>query len=197
VNEPRNVTPGWRDEGDRQDWSKLGWDGPGRRGFPWLGVLLVLVGIALLVQYFLPNVSAGTVTFLAIATAFLAAWLIGRVWVAMVPGLIVLGLAVAELIEDLALLGPAGDDVPGLASSALAVAFLAIWVISTARGRRSMWPLWAAAIFGLIGAAQLSGRLVGIPSLSALWPVLIIGVGVLLLLNARRSSDSGTPPTRV
>lgn len=192
MNEPRNVTPGWREEErDNRAWGSWGWgcDGRGRgRGFPWLGVLLVLVGIALLIQYFVPGVSAGTLIFLAIAVAFLAAWLVGRSSVAMVPGLLVLGLGVAELIEDLALLGPAGEDVPGLASSALAIAFLAIWLIGSARGRRSMWPLWGAAIFGLIGVAQLSGRLVNIPSLGALWPLLIIVVGLVVLFNARRGT---------
>ncbi len=187
MNEPKNVTPGWGDEGDSREGSNWSWDARGRgRGFPWLGVLLVLVGIALLVGYFVPGLSAGTLVLLAIATAFLAAWLIGGAWLAMVPGLLVLGLGVAELIEDMALLGPTGEDVPGLASTSLAVAFLAIWLIGHARGRRSMWPLWGAGIFGLIGVAQLSGRLVGIPSLGFLWPVLIIGAGILLLLNARR-----------
>ena len=77
---------------------------------------------------------------------------------------------VAELIEDMALLGPAGEDVPGLASSSIAIAFLAIWLLSYSRGRPSMWTLWGAAIFGVVGIAQLSGRLVGVPSLGALWP---------------------------
>jgi hypothetical protein len=54
-------------------------------------------------------------------------------------------------------------------------------------GRRSSWPLWGAAVFGLIGVAQLSGRLVNMPSLGALLPVLIIIVGVIVLLNARRA----------
>ena len=198
MNEPRNVTPGWSDPGAGRDSSGWSWDGRGRgRGIPWLGVLLVLVGIALLVQYFVPGLSAGTLVLLAIAVAFLAGWLIGGAWAAMVPALLVLALGVAELIEDLALFGPPGEDVPGLASSALAIALVAIWLISAARGRRSMWPLWGAAIFGLIGLAQLSGRLVGIPSLSGLWPVLIILVGVLLLLNARRERRPPAPPTGV
>lgn len=187
MNEPRNVTPGWRDQGEQHEGTGWGWEGRGHgRGFPWLGVLLVLVGIALLIGYFVPNVSAGTLVLLAIAVAFLAAWLVGSAPLAMVPGLLVLGLGTAELIEDLALLGPAGEDVPGLASSALALAFLAIWLIGSARGRRSTWPLWGAAIFGLIGVAQLSGRLINMPALGALWPVLIIAVGVLLLWGARR-----------
>jgi hypothetical protein len=196
MNEPKNVTPDWREDPDStREWSTWVWDGGGQgRGFPWLGVLLVLVGIALLVSYLIPGLSAGTLVLLAIAAAFLAAWLIGGVSIATVPGLLVLGLGVAELIEDMALLGPAGEDVPGLASSSLAIAFLAIWLISRSRGRPSTWTLWGAAIFGIIGIAQLSGRIVGIPSLGAVWPVLIIGLGLFLVWNAYRRSRPRKQP---
>ncbi len=199
MSQPINVTPGAGAEEDefrrrfnseRRDgpeWAGWSWASKGRN-FPWLGVLLVLIGIALLLQYLVPAISVGTLVLLAIAIAFLAGWLFGGSWVAAVPGLLVLALAVTELLEDLAVLGPAGEDVPGLASAALAIAFLAIWALSQARGRRSAWPLWGAAIFGLIGVVQLSGRLVGIPELGFLWPVLIIVVGILLLLGARRNT---------
>jgi hypothetical protein len=188
MTEPKNVTPGWAEtSSDKRDWSSWSWDGPGRgRGFPWLGVLLVLVGVALLVGYFVPGLSGGTLILLAIASAFLAAWLIGGAWPAMVPGLLVLALGLAELIEDMALLGPPGEDVAGLWSIALAVAFVAIWLIGASRGRRAAWPLWGAGIFGLIGLAQLSGRLIDLPALNLFWPVVIIVVGVLLLMNTRR-----------
>ncbi|HWH36508.1 MAG TPA: hypothetical protein VNT28_01850 [Candidatus Limnocylindrales bacterium] len=196
MNEPRNVTPG-HDEGDefraryRQEraeepeWMAWKWANRGR-GFPWLGVLLVLIGLALLVQYFVPSVSAGTLVLLAIGLAFLAGWLFGGSWVSMIPGVLVSSLGAAELIEDLALLGPAGDDVPGLASAMLALGFLAIWLLGYVSNKRSRWPLWGAAIFGLIGFAQLSGRILDLPVLGALWPLLIIGLGVIVLLSARR-----------
>jgi hypothetical protein len=205
MSEPRNVTPGaegpstgsgstvdeefrrrYHEERSQEpEWMAWKWAERGR-GFPWLGVLLVLLGVALLVQFAIPNVSVGTLVLLAIGLAFLAAWLLGRSGFAMVPGVLFVALGSAELIEDLALLGPAGADVPGLASSALAIGFLLIWLLGYARNRRSTWPLWGAAIFGLIGVAQLSGRLVNIPELGALWPVLIILLGVLVILNARR-----------
>jgi len=177
VSEPRNVTPGheegsdefraryYTERAEEPEWMAWKWANRGR-GFPWLGVLLVLIGLALLVQYFVAAVSAGTLVLLAIGIAFLA----------------------GELIEDLALLGPAGDDVPGLASTSLALGFLFIWLVGYVRGRRSSWPLWGAALFGLIGVAQLSGRLAGIPELGALWPVAIIAAGLLILLASRRSS---------
>lgn len=177
------MTPGH----ESQEWT--GWTWPSRgRNVPWLGVLLVLVGVGLLLQYVFPQVSVGTLVLLAIGLAFIAGWLLGGSWFSMVPGILLVAFGVGELLEDLALFGPPGEDVPGLASSALAIGFLVIWAVANARGRRWTWPLWGAAIFGLIGIAQLSGRLIGIPALGALWPVVIIVIGVLLLLNARNRS---------
>lgn len=199
MSEPRNVTPDseqpsdefhqryYTERAEGPEWAGWSWASKGSN-FPWLGVLLVLVGIALLVQYLVPDLSAGTLVLLAIGVAFLAGWVFGGSWVAMVPGVLILALGFAELIEDLALLGPAGADVPGLASSSLAVGFALVWLVGQVRGRRSTWPLWGVAIFGLIGFVQLSGRIAGIPELGALWPLIIIAIGVLLLFSARRRS---------
>ena len=206
MSEPRNVTPGgpsvdeptahgtvddefrrryYSERAEGPEWMAWKWTNRGR-GFPWLGVLLVLLGIGLLVQFAVPAISVGTLALLAIGLAFLAGWVFGRSWFSLIPGILFAALGLAELIEDLALLGPAGEDVPGLASSALAIGLILIWLVGYLRGRRSSWPLWGAAIFGLIGVAQLSGRVVGVPELGFLWPVLIIVVGLLLLLSARR-----------
>lgn len=190
MTEPRNVTPDdarpdefhrnyYNERAQGPEWAAWSW---GRRGwnFPWLGILLVLVGVGLLIQYFVPGVSAGTLVLTAIALAFLAAWLLGSSRWAVVPGLLILALAVAGLARELNVY-----DGPGLTSLALAAAFTLIWLIDYARGVRSSWPLWGVAIFGLIGIVQISGRIVAIPELGALWPVLIIILGAVLLLGAR------------
>jgi hypothetical protein len=197
MNEPRNVTPDdarpddfhkryYNERAEGPEWAAWSW---GRRGwsFPWLGVLLVLVGAGLLIQYFVPGVSSGTLVLAAIGLAFLAAWLFGRSRWAVVPGLLILALAVAGFARELHVY-----DGPGLTALALAAAFLLIWLLNYSRGVRSSWPLWGLAIFGLIGLVQLSGRIAGIPELGALWPVLIIVIGVLLLLSSRRGAAS--PP---
>lgn len=190
MDEPRNVTPGPAPaEGTRHDQSQPEWWGwtsdSRRRGFPLLGVLLVLIGVGLLLQYVFPAVGIGTLILLAIGLAFLAAWLIGRSWFSMVPGYLVLALGVGELIEDLGVFKPAHQDVPGLGSTALAIGFLAIFVTARLSGRRWTWPILAAAVFGLIGLAQLS-TFVALPEFGAVVPVLIIVLGVFVLFNWQR-----------
>ena len=190
MSEPRNVTPGHEtaSEGTTPsqppEWWGGSWEGR-RRGFPLLGVLLVLIGVGLLLQVVYPAVSLSTLILLAIGLAFLAGWIIGRSWFAMVPGFLILALGIGELIEDMGLLRPAHQDVPGLASTALALGFLAIFVTARASGRRWMWPLWAAAIFGLIGIAQLSA-FVALPQFGLIVPVLIIVLGLIVLFQWQR-----------
>ena len=192
MTEPRNVTP--EDERQQQaesqverrvdeaDWTGQTWTHKGRN-FPWLGILLVLVGVALLIQVALPanTITAGTVLLLAIGAAMTAGWLFGGSWFAAIPGLLLLALGVARLISELKIY-----DGPGITALSLAGAFVLIWAIGLARDRRSRWPLVAAAVLGLIGAVQVSGRLANIPELGVVWPVVIIIVGVLLLISARR-----------
>jgi hypothetical protein len=192
MNEPINVTPGGPPRDDpfslsdstvrsqEPEWAGWSWAGRGR-GFPWLGVLLVLLGIGLLIQTFFPAVAFGTLVLLAIALAFLGAWLIGGSWLAMVPGMLILAVAAARLLDELRIYSG-----PGTTSLAVAIAFLLIWLFYYLRGRRNVWPLWGAAIFGLVGLIQVSGRIAGIPELGALWPLVVIGLGVLLLLGSRR-----------
>jgi hypothetical protein len=194
VSEPRNVTPGAdtrttdeqfrrryfseREEGP--EWQAWTWASQGR-GFPWLGVLLVLVGLGLLIQFIFPGVSVGTLVLLAVGLAFLAGWIFGGSWFSMIPGVLIVSLSGGRLLQELGILTG-----PGITSLALAAGLLIIWAVARARGRNYALALWAAALFGLIGFIQVSGRLVGIPELGAFWPVVIIVIGLILLYNARR-----------
>src|SRR5688572_6414298 len=193
MTDPRNVTPEderqqmVQEEAERRheqaDWAQPAWTTSRGVRFPWLGILLVLVGIALLIQAAVPanTVSTGTVLLIAIGVALVAGWVFGGSWFAAVPGLLLLALGAAGLIRELNVY-----DGPGLTAISLAVAFLIIWIIGLWRDRRSRWPLVAAAILGLIGAIQVFGQLSNIPELNVVWPIVIIVVGMILLVVARR-----------
>ena len=193
MTDPRNVTPEderqqmVQEEAERRheqaDWAQPAWTTSRGVRFPWLGILLVLVGIALLIQAAVPanTVSTGTVLLIAIGVALVAGWVFGGSWFAAVPGLLLLALGAAGLIRELNVY-----DGPGLTAISLAVAFLVIWIIGLWRDRRSRWPLVAAAILGLIGAIQVFGQLSNIPELNVVWPIVIIVVGMILLVVARR-----------
>jgi hypothetical protein len=175
------IPPGQR--GAAQDWSGATWNTGRGRSFPWLGILLVLVGVALLIQAALPTyVTTGTVLLIAIGVALIAGWLFSGSWLAIIPGLLLLALGIANLIRELNIYTG-----PGITAFSLAVAFVLIWAIGLARDRPSRWPLVLAGILGLVGAVQIVGRLSAVPELGFVWPIVIVAVGVLLLINARRN----------
>jgi hypothetical protein len=66
----------------------------------------------------------------------------------MVPGVLLVALAAALLIEDLGLLALPGQAVPGLAALSLAAGFLVIWLFDYTAQRRSNY----------YSAPALSGR---------------------------------------
>ncbi len=180
VTDARNVTPGAE---ERRSPGRAGvvWVYRGRN-FPWLGVLLVLVGLALLVQVAVPSVSAGTVLLLVLGFALIGSWLFGGSWLAAVAGLLLAGVAVGNLVGELGIYSG-----PGRTGLAVAAAFVVIWLIKMLRHERGTWPLWGAAIFGLIGLVQISGQLTSIPEFNWFWPAVIIVVGLLLIVSARRN----------
>jgi len=169
---------------DRPEWSEWSWS-PVRK-VPWLGILLVLFGLALLVDQFTP-LSASALILGALAIAFGASWLFGGSRWAMVPALILAALAIPDALTDLGyIVGP------GWGSLALGVAFLLIWLFGRRPGHGRGWAFWLAVIFGLIGLSQVSRQLAWLPPLDAFWPIVFIVIGVAVILGQiRRGPDSG------
>lgn len=168
-----------RPVGRGPEWAAWGWAGGGRP-FSWLGVFLILIGAALLVQQIQPAIGLTSLLVLAMGLAFGAAWLIGGAGWALVPGAVLLALAAARLGGELGYV--TGD---GWSALFVGIALLAVWVIGMVRGSRRGWTLWVGAILGLIGLAQVSDRIPGLPDLGWLWPAAIIAIGGALLLRAR------------
>ena len=194
TDEPKNITPEDEREqltqeqlerkADEPDWTGASWPTSRGRPFPWLGVLLVLVGLALLIQTVMPpnTLSAGTVLLFALGGALVVGWLFGGSWLSAIPGLLLLALGIARMVGELNIYQGQGTT-----ALSLAVAFVLIWLVGLTRQRKSRWPLVAAAALAVIGIVQVSGQLANLPELSFIWPVVIIVVGVLLLISGRRS----------
>lgn len=203
MSEPRNVSPDapaepggrtFRDRyrndagrGDAPEWAAWGWASGGRR-FPWSGILLVLLGAALLLREVVPGLSFSTIILLGLGLAFGGAWLLGRSRFAATPAFILLGLGIAPLLRDLGYIS--GDGWTGLI---LGVALLALWGVGELTHERHGWALWAGGILGLIGLAQVSDRIPGFPDVGNLWPLLLILVGLVIMFGGRFSQGRRAP----
>lgn len=211
MTEPRNVTPGsagdtgprpgpavdpppdrddfrgrhWRsaEQTGGPEWAAWHW-ASGRRRFPWAGILLVLLGGALLLQQLVPGLQFGTIILLGLGLAFLAAWLAGRSRVAATPGFIFLGLGIGPLLRDLGYIQGGGWT-----SLILGIALLALWAVGEIMRQRHGWALWVGGILALIGLAQVSDRIPGFPDVAALWPVLLIAIGLVVIFGGRFGQD--------
>ncbi len=167
-----------------------GWYGTARvRGpaFPWAGAILVLLGVAFLLHQLDPQLDAwGLVTF-ALGVALVVAWLVGRSRIALWPGVILLGYGAAVLLLGLGVLSG-----PGWTTLGIGVGFLAGWLASWVRGGTSTWPLLIAGLFVAVGAGQLVAEL---PELQGMGryvaPVIVIGLGALLILSGMRRPSRG------
>lgn len=171
-----------RPVGDGPEWAAWSWSGGGRR-FSWLGVFLVLVGGWLLVQVVQPRISLTSLLLVTLGLAFGAAWLVGGVRGAFVPAAIVLALAASRLGTEVGAL--VGD---GYAALFLGAALVLAWIVGRIQHVRRDWALWLGAILLLIGFAQVSDRIPGLPDLGLLAPALIILAGGALLLRSRLRS---------
>lgn len=161
------------------EWAAWGWSGGGR-SFPWVGIFVVLLGLALLIQQLRPGISLTSLVLLALGIGFGTAWVVGRLRGAFVPAAVLVALAAARLGGELGYL--AGS---GWTALFLGVAFGLIWAVGRLQGARRDWSLWVGAVLAVIGLVQASGRIPGLPELGLLWPLVIIAVGGVMLLRAR------------
>lgn len=177
--------PGWRSRqeravGDQPEWAAWRWFSGGGRSVAVLGLFLLLIGMALLIQRILPGVSLTSLLLLALSVAFGGVWLMGGVRGAFVPAALLLALASARLVVELDVV--AGDGWTALFAGA---ALLAVWLVGRYQGARREWAIWLGLILMPIGLAQISLRAAGFRDLGLIWPALIILAGGALLLRSR------------
>ena len=186
---PRNVTPGqdWRERTRRDGgWSGMEWGD--RRGFPWLGVFLVLAGLGLVLRQIEPRLDIGSLILGALGLAMLAAWAFNRGRGPLLPGLVLVALGAVQMLRDVGVVVGSGWT-PLFIGAALIVA----WLVGRVQGSRSTWPLFVGGLLVLYGLTQVSGRLLDLPELSLIWPVLIVLAGIALILGSMRGSGTRTP----
>lgn len=144
------------------------------------GIILVMLGVALLVGQLLPGVG-GEIVVPAIGIAFLAAYFLTRTYGFVVPGCILTGLGIGILAQSRVYLGGVQPVVLGLG-----LGFLAIWVLDRLYTRFSnFWPLIPGGILVLVSIAPAFPQLG--PMLATLWPVALIIVGIALVAAALAS----------
>lgn len=155
------------------------WSSAGRQ-YPWLAVLLLVLGIGLLIEIAIPDLSFSSLIILAAGLAFGAAWLFGHVSGATMPALVLTGWGLAGVGTDLEIL--TGD---GWTTLFIGLAFLIGWGLGRFQRVRREWALWVGAILSLIGLADVSDTLPFDVSLAVVIPLAIIGIGLYLIFRDR------------
>ncbi len=155
------------------------WDSS-RGSFPWFAVLLLVLGVGLLIEILIPDLSFGSLLILAAGLAFGAAWLWGRVVGATMPALVLTAWGLASVGRDFDVL--TGD---GWNTLFIGLAFLVGWGIGRFQHVRREYALWVGLVLGLIGLADTSDTLPFDLSFAVVIPLVMIGLGVYLVWQSR------------
>jgi hypothetical protein len=148
--------------------------------FPWFAVLLLVLGVGLLIEILIPDLSFGSLIILAAGIAFAAAWLYGHIVGATMPALVLVAWGLASVGRDFGVL--AGD---GWNTLLIGIAFLVGWGLGRLQGVRREYALWIGAVLGIIGLADTSDALPFDVSIAVIIPLVMIGLGVYLVWQSR------------
>lgn len=174
---------GWR-SGERwaasgRGWQAWAWSSPSRP-VPWFGAVLLVLGVGLLIEQLIPELTLGSLLILGLGIAFAVAWLAGRVVGATVPALVLLGWAIARIGGELGYLG--GD---GWELLFVGLGLLLAWGVGRVQGARREWALVLGAILAVIGLADAADSLPFAIDAALIIPVAMIAIGVWLIWRRR------------
>jgi hypothetical protein len=143
------------------------------------GVSLLGLAAIIILDYLSPgSVWSGTVFLGAIGLSFWIVYLLDRqMWWAIIPGGVLVTLAVVAGLDDMTGFNTGGVFFLGLAGTFALVAAL------PSERRAMRWALYPAAILGVMGLLLLVGFE---RAINYVWPVALIAVGGFLLLRAAR-----------
>lgn len=164
----------------------------GRRRFPWFGLFLVALGVALAVDQADLGITTAHLLPLLAGLVFGSAFLLGFGGGAGVAAAVLLGWGAARTLEDLGMVSGAG-----WAPLLVGAGFLAVYLVGLAReAGRHGWALWVGLVLVAVGAAQIGVREIpGAPPLDELVvPLILVGFGVLLIVRAMSRRGPGGGP---
>jgi hypothetical protein len=135
-------------------------------------VLLLVLGMGLLIEILIPDLSFGSLLILAAGLAFAAAWLWGHIVGATMPALVLIAWGLASLGRDFEVL--TGD---GWNTLFIGIGFLIGWGLGRYQRVRREYALIIGAVLAIIGLADVSDRLPFDIQLAVVIPLAMIAIG--------------------
>jgi hypothetical protein len=149
-------------------------DDRARSTVPWIGLVLVALGLLFLADEFLPAIRvASSLVFLAIGVGLLGLWLVRRRTAALYAGALITALAVPSVLRDLGIV--AGG---GWTTLSLGVGFLFIALVRYTEHGGWGWQAWVGGILVLVGGASTTEAFARLG-----WPVLLVLIGLFIVLR--------------
>lgn len=133
--------------------------------------------------------ASGSWIVLVVGLAFMAAHAVTRRYALLVPGGILTGLGTGIFVSQQ--LTATTETAGGIVILGLGVGFLSIWAVGSllrVTGNH-WWPLVPGGILALVGGSLLAGGQTA--QILDFWPVVLVGIGVLVLLRARVATHVG------
>ena len=146
-----------------------------RRGIL-IGTILVVLGVGLFAMQFIEGALVHSVVLAVIGIAFLVAYFVRRSYGLLIPGCILVGIALGSIGEE-TVFGLGDFSLFGLG-----IGFIAIYVIDLVYRRSThWWPLIPGGILVVVGL----GRITNLRYIFERgWPLILVLVGLLLLAGA-------------
>jgi hypothetical protein len=151
------------------------------------GAVLITIGVALLLGQLVGD--AGQFVLLGIGLVLLVLFAVSRNPGTLIGGGIVTGLGAGVLVA-----ANTDGEIGGAAVLfGLGLGFLGVWLVGTLMRieETRIWPLIPGAILIVVGIVVLAGTEAA-ETLELLWPVALIGIGVVVLLAALRGRGNGS-----
>ena len=177
--------PSWRHryqaDAGGPEWRAWTWASTGHP-VPWFGVLILVLGVGLLVEQLIPELSFGSLIILTLGGALAVAWLAGRSTAATVPALVLIAWGLSRIGSELGYLSGEGWSL-----LFVGVALIVAWGVGRAQGIARDWALWVGIIIGLIGLADAADTLPFALDAAVIIPLALIGLGLWLIWRRRFS----------